>query len=76
MKKMIDFAREKANKVAIKAMCAVSNTRGESTVSTAIVILTSVVLGALLLGGLYVLLEEVVLPSVTKAVQDMFNYKG
>lgn len=49
---------------------------GESTVGTAITILTSVVLGGLLLAGLYLLLKNEVLPSLSTKIQDMFNYKG
>ncbi|WP_409970081.1 DUF6133 family protein [Bengtsoniella intestinalis] len=53
-----------------------SNNRGEGTVSQAITILISVVLGALLLAGLYLLFDEVVLPTLTERIQEMFDYQG
>lgn len=42
----------------------------------AITILTSVVIGALLLAGLYLLFKDTVLPTLTQKIQEMFNYKG
>lgn len=42
----------------------------------AIKILIAVVLGALLLAGLYALLNETVLPTLTQRIKDMFNYAG
>ena len=43
---------------------------------TAIKILIAVVIGALLLAGLYALFGETVLPTLKKRIQDMFNYGG
>jgi len=34
------------------------------------------VLGALLLGGLYALFGDTIMPTVTQKVRDMFNFKG
>ncbi|WP_242860203.1 DUF6133 family protein, partial [Desulfosporosinus sp. I2] len=39
-------------------------------------ILISVVLGALLLAGLYALFGNTVLPILTQRIKDMFNYAG
>lgn len=55
---------------------AVGNQRGDQNVGQAIAILITVVLGALLLAGLYTLFDEVVLPTVTEKVQAMFDYGG
>ena len=83
MKKLINKMNSKANEITIKAMVlterakvAVSNNRGEGTVSQAITILISVVLGALLLGGLYLLFDDIILPTLSKKIQEMFDYKG
>ena len=42
----------------------------------AIKILIAVVLGALLLAGLYALFGDLVMPTLTRRIQDMFNYAG
>ena len=49
---------------------------GEGYIDTAIKILLAVVLGALLLAGLYALFGDTVLPTLVKRVQEMFDYKG
>ena len=43
---------------------------------TAIIVLLSVVLGALLLAGLYALMDDTVLPTLTQKIQEMFNYSN
>lgn len=49
---------------------------GEGFVDTAIKILMAVVIGALLLAGLYKLFADTVLPTLTQRVTEMFNYSG
>lgn len=39
-------------------------------------ILISVVVGALLLAGLYLLFEDTILPTLTQRIEDLFDYKG
>ena len=50
--------------------------RGENYVDTAVKILIAVVIGALLLAGLYALFGDVVMPTLTRRIQEMFNYAG
>lgn len=50
--------------------------RGEGYVDTAVKILISVVIGALLLAGLYSLFGEMIMPQLRDRIQDMFNYAG
>lgn len=49
---------------------------GEGFIDTAVKILISVVIGALLLAGLYTLFKDTVLPSVTERIKDLFNYSA
>lgn len=58
-------------------MC--SDPKGELyhyTLDVAITVLISIVLGALILGGLYLIVNSTVLPTITQKIKDMFNYKG
>lgn len=41
----------------------------------AVKILIAVVIGALVLAGLYKLFGETVMPTLTQKIQEMFNYK-
>lgn len=49
---------------------------GEGFVDTALKILISVVVGALLLAGLYTLFKDTILPTLTQRIQNLFNYQG
>lgn len=67
------------NAVAVKvltAKAALLDRRGEGFVDTAIKILMAVVIGALILAGLYALFGKTILPTLTQRIKDMFNYAG
>lgn len=68
--------RTKEKELIGRARKALSNTRGQGALDTAIQVLIAIVLGALILGGLYLILNATVLPTITERIKDMFNYKG
>ena len=75
--------RKKMNKVAEsmkvtagKAVQLLKDKKGENYVDSAVKILIAVVIGALLLAGLYALFNDVVMPTLTTKIQTMFNYAG
>ena len=76
MKKLINSMRNKVNSVAIRTKCAIDNARAEGYVDSGVKILIAVVIGALLLAGLYALFNDTIMPTVTQKVKDLFNYKG
>lgn len=49
---------------------------GENYVDTGVKILIAVVIGALLLAGLYALFNTTIMPTLTERITEMFNYKG
>lgn len=72
MKKLITRITLKA----LQAKEILRSTRGENFVDSSIKILIAVVIGALLLGGLYALFGDTILPTLTEKVEDMFNFAG
>ena len=76
MKKFIANIREKFNSVAARTVVAVSNIKAEGYVDSGVKILIAVVIGALLLSGLYALFNGTIMPTVTQKIQALFNYKG
>ena len=66
----------KANALAIKAKCAFESKKAEGYVDSGVKILIAVVIGALLLAGLYALFNSTIMPTVTTKVQNLFNYSG
>lgn len=59
-----------------KVMSVFKNKSGQGALDIAITVLVSVVLGALVLAGLYLILNSTVLPTVTQKIKDMFSYAG
>ncbi|OOP72820.1 DUF6133 family protein [Clostridium beijerinckii] len=55
---------------------ALKSKSGEGFVDTAVKILMSVVIGALVLSGLYLLFKDTVLPTLVQRITEMFNFKG
>jgi len=59
-----------------RAKEALMNRDGQGTLDIAVTVLVSIVLGALILAGLYLVVNGTVLPTVTQKIKDMFNYSG
>ena len=76
MKKFFNKMNRKVNNAMINAKCALECRKGEGYVDTGVKILIAVVIGALLLGGLYTLFNTTIMPTVTSKITELFNYKG
>lgn len=76
MRKLATKAIEQITDKAMTARALLRCERGENFVDSAIRILIAVVIGALLLAGLYTLFGDTVLPTLTKRIEEMFNYGG
>ena len=76
MRKMMNKVAGSMKATAAKAVMLLKDKKGENYVDTAVKILIAVVIGALLLAGLYALFGDVVMPTLTRRIQEMFNYAG
>ena len=76
MKKFINKINEKATAVAIKAQTTLDNAKGEGYIDTGVKIIIGVVVGAVILGGLYALFGDVILPTLETNIEDMFDFAG
>ena len=76
MKKFMSKIQNKANAVAIKAKTTLENIKGEGYVDTGVKIIIAVVVGAVILGGLYALFDGVILPRLNTEISGMFDYNG
>lgn len=68
--------KQEAQNVIARAKAVLADRSGQGALDTAIQVLIGIVLGALILGGLYLILNATVLPTITERIRDMFNYKG
>ena len=75
MRKLFNTIRDKANAAVISAKTFIANKKAEGYVDSGVKILIAVVIGALLLAGLYALFNSTIMPTVTSKITSLFNYK-
>jgi len=68
--------KAKATEVCERAKVSLSNNEGQGALDVAITVLISIVLGALILAGLYLIINGTVLPTITQKIKEMFNYQS
>ena len=87
MKNMMNKVSAKVNNLAVRGYVkglqakakikdALTSQSGEGFVDTALKILISVVVGALLLAGLYMLFQDTIIHTLTERIKELFDYKG
>lgn len=73
---MFKKIKNKVNSVIVSAKCAIDNHKAEGYVDSGVKILIAIVIGALLLGGLYALFNTTIMPTVTSKITGLFSYSG
>ena len=63
-------------KIFAKVKAVLEGKRGEGYIDTAVKMIIAVVIGALLLGGLYYIFNTLILPGLAERIQDMFGSPG
>ena len=76
MKKFFNTIKNRANAAVISAKAAIASKKAEGYVDSGVKILIAVVIGALLLAGLYALFNSTIMPTVTQKITGLFNYNG
>ena len=76
MKKLFNKIQNKMNGLAIRAKTTIENVKAEGYVDTGVKIIIGVVVGAVILAGLYALFNTVIIPRLNTEIQGMFNYAG
>ena len=66
----------KQTELTTKAHAVLDGTVAEAYVDTGVQILIAVVIGALLLGLIYALFNDTIMPTVTERVEELFDYAG
>ena len=74
MKKFFNKVQNKANELAIRAKSTIDNAKAEGYIDTGVKIIIGVVVGAVILGGLYALFDGVILPTLETRIDGMFDY--
>ena len=76
MKKLINSIKNKFNSAVVSAKTAIESTTGEGYIDTGVKIIIGVVIGGVILAGLYALFNTTIIPTLTSKIAQMFNYAG
>lgn len=76
MRKFINKVKSRFRSAAVAVQTVVATKKAEGYVDSGVKILIAVVIGALLLAGLYTLFNTNILPTLTTKVTSLFNYAG
>ena len=76
MKKLINSIKNKFNSAVVSAKTAIESTSGEGYIDTGVKIIIGVVIGGVILAGLYALFNTTIIPTLTEKIGNMFNYSG
>ena len=76
MKNLFNKIKNKVRSAALYVQTAAECKKAEGYVDSGVKILIAVVIGALLLAGLYALFNSNIIPTLTTKINELFNYKG
>ena len=74
MKKFFKSMKSKVEGKYIAAKTALANRSGEGYVDTGVKIIIGVVIGGVILAGLYVLFKDTIMSNLSTEISEMFNY--
>ena len=76
MRNLINKIKSKFQKSVTTVQNVIAEKRAEGYIDTAIKIIIGVVIGGVLLAGLYTLFNTSVIPTLTTKIGEMFSYTG
>lgn len=76
MKKFFESIRNKFNKAFATVKATVESTTGEGYIDMGVKIIIGVVVGGVILAGLYALFNTTIIPTLTEKISGMFDYAG
>jgi len=76
MKKFMKKVQNKFQSAVVAVQSTIANKKAEGYVDSGVKILIAVVIGALLLAGLYALFNTNIIPTLTTKINALFNYTG
>ena len=76
MKKFINTIKSKCNNAIVSARTAIESRTGEGYIDTGVKIIIGVVIGGVILAGLYTLFSGIVDTTLPAKINELFNYGG
>lgn len=76
MKNFFNKLKNKVSSAIVSAKVAIENTKAEGYIDTGVKIIIGVVIGGVILAGLYTLFNTTIIPTLTTKISGMFSYSG
>ena len=76
MKRMIKKIKSKVSRAIVSTRNALESKNGEGYIDTSVKIIIGVVIGGVILAGLYTLFNSTIIPTLTTKIGEMFNYSA
>ena len=76
MRKFFRNLKNRAERAVVNVQTAIASKKAEGYVDTGVKIIIGVVIGGVILAGLYALFNTTILPSLEGKISEMFNYGG
>ena len=76
MRNIINKIKSKFQKSVTTVQTVIAEKRAEGYIDTAVKIIIGVVIGGVLLAGLYTLFNTTVMPTLSSKITEMFTYSG
>ncbi|MBO5883277.1 MAG: hypothetical protein J6Q78_02600 [Clostridia bacterium] len=76
MKKFFGKVMQKANEAKARVQEVVTSVKAEGYVDTGVKIIIAVVIGGVILAGLYTLFNGTIIPTLSTKIGEMFSYSG
>ena len=76
MRKFFKNIKNKVNQAVVNVQATIASKRAEGYVDTGVKIIIGVVIGGVILAGLYALFNTTIIPTLTSKITQMFNYAG
>ena len=76
MRKFFKNIKNKVNQAVVNVQATIASKRAEGYVDTGVKIIIGVVIGGVILAGLYALFNTTIIPTLTTKITQMFSYAG
>ena len=74
MKNFFNKLKNKVSNAIVSAKVAIENTKAEGYIDTGVKIIIGVVIGGVILAGLYTLFDSTIMTNLSTEIGEMFNY--
>lgn len=76
MRKIFKNIKDKMNQAVVNVQTTIASKKAEGYVDTGVKIIIGVVIGGVILAGLYTLFDDVIITTLGTKIGELFNYAG